>query len=140
MSETYWQHYAHPADMGIRGVGPTKDEAFAQAALAMTAVICELNTVSPREQVVVRCEEADDELLLMAWLNALLYEMDSRRMLFSKFDISIEAGRLTATALGEPIDVSRHAPAVEVKAATLADLKVEQDAAGNWVAQCIVDV
>ena len=41
---------------------------------------------------------------------------------------------------GEPIDVARHEPAVEVKAATYAGLKVQRDAAGNWLAQCIVDV
>ena len=140
MRETYWQHYAHPADMGIRGIGPTKEAAFAQAALAMTAVICDPATISPRDRVVIRCEETDDELLLMTWLNSLLYEMDSRRMLFSRFDLSIEAGRLTANAWGEQVERSKHQPAVEVKAATLADLKVEQGATGNWVAQCIVDV
>ena len=35
MDSAYWELYSHPADMGIRGVGPTREEAFAQAALAL---------------------------------------------------------------------------------------------------------
>jgi SHS2 domain-containing protein len=140
MSRTYWEHYSHPADMGIRGSGPTREEAFGQAGLALTAVITDLETVEPREMVEISCEEPDDELLFVSWLNALLYEMATRRMLFGKFEISIENGQLQAKAWGEKIDVKKHSPSVEVKAATYADLRVEQNKEGNWLVQCIVDV
>ena len=33
-----WEHFPHDADMGIRGIGHSKAEAFEQAALALTAV------------------------------------------------------------------------------------------------------
>jgi len=36
--------------------------------------------------------------------------------------------------------VARHQPTVEVKGATYTELKVAQDALGQWVAQCVVDV
>jgi len=140
MSETFWEHYSHPADMGIRGFGPTKEEAFSQAALALTAVITDLQTIQPKETVEISCRQQDDELLFVCWLNALIYEMATRRMLFCKFDISIKNHRLQANAWGEKIDLKRHNPAVEVKAATYADLKVQQGTNGNWLAQCIVDV
>jgi len=127
--------------MGIRGFGQTKEEAFEQAALALTAVITDLKTIEPKEQIkIVREEENDDELLFVSWLNALLYEMATRGMLFSRFKINIGAGRLCAKAWGEKIDIKKHSPAVEVKAATYSDLKVRQDENGNWTAQCIVDV
>ena len=61
-------------------------------------------------------------------------------MLFSRFKVNIEAGQFCAKAWGEKIDVKKHSPAVEVKAATYSDLKVRQDENGNWTAQCIVDV
>ena len=61
-------------------------------------------------------------------------------MLFSRFEIEPIAGGLRARAWGEPVDIAKHEPAVEVKAATYAGLKVEKDDAGNWLAQCIVDV
>ena len=148
MSKICWEHYSHPADMGIRGFGPTKGEAFGQAALALTAVIIDLQTVQPKEVVEITCREQDDELLFVSWLNALIYEMATRQMLFSKFDVSIKnqtsarpvEQQLQAKAWGEKIDLKRHNPAVEVKAATYADLKVRQDKSGNWLAQCIVDV
>jgi SHS2 domain-containing protein len=61
-------------------------------------------------------------------------------MLFSRFEIEPIEGGIRARAWGEPVDVQKHEPAVEVKAATYADLKVQRDSTGNWLAQCIVDV
>lgn len=140
MATRHWELFEHPADIGIRGFGSTREEAFAQAALALTAVITDPAKVEPREAVEIVCHEADDELLFMSWLGSLLYEMATRRMLFSRFEIEPIEGGLRARAWGEPIDVEKHEPAVEVKAATYAGLKVEKDRDGNWRAQCIVDV
>ena len=66
----------------MRGFGPTKAAAFEQAALALTAVITDPARVMARETVPIFCEAADDELLLAAWLNAIVCEMAVRRMLF----------------------------------------------------------
>jgi len=140
MSKTYWQHYSHPSDIGIRGVGPTKAEAFAQAALALTTIITDLQKVVPEEAVEINCQEQDDELLFVSWLNALIYEIATRGMLFSKFEVNIANNQLSAKAWGEKIDVKKHSPAVEVKAATYADLKIRQNKNGSWMVQCIVDV
>jgi SHS2 domain-containing protein len=140
MAEARWELYSHPSDIGVRGLGPTREAAFAQAAMALTAVITDLQKVQPREVVDLVCEERDDELLFINWLSALLYEMDTRGMLFSRFEIEPTEGGIRARAWGEPVDVAKHEPAVEVKAATYADLKVERKSDGTWVAQCIVDV
>ena len=134
-----WEHFAHQADIGVRGIGSTKAEAFAQAALAMTAVIADPAAVAQREAVVIGCEAPDDGLLLAEWLNRLVYEMATRKMLFSRFEVKIDGPSLVGTAWGEPVDVARHQPAVEVKGATYTELYVGQDARG-WVAQTVVDV
>ena len=136
----HWEHFSHPADIGIRGFGPTREEAFAQAALALTAVIVDLEKVRPREAVDIVCREDDDEMLFMNWLGSLLYEMGTRNMLFSRFEIEPVEGGVRARAWGEPVGAGKHKPAVEVKAATYAGLKVAKDSDGNWLAQCIVDV
>jgi SHS2 domain-containing protein len=140
MSRARWELYSHPSDIGIRGIGPTREEAFAQAATALTAVTADPAKVEPREAVDIICREEEDELLFMSWLSALLYEMGTRGMLFSRFEVEPVAGGIRARAWGEPIDVEKHEPAVEVKAATYADLRVTRDSEGNWLAQCIVDV
>jgi len=88
----------------------------------------------------MQCEAPDLEMLFFEWLNTLVYEMATRCMLFSQFDVRIEGGRLEAVARGESVDVLRHAPAVEVKGATLTELAVRQGPDGAWTAQCVVDV
>ncbi len=135
-----WEHFRHEADIGVRGIGATREEAFAEAAVALTAVVTDPATVRPREAVPVQCEAPDDELLLVDWLNALIYEMAVRHCLFSRFEVAIGGGRLDATAWGEPVDVARHRPAVEVKGATYTELAVRRLPDGRWLAQCVVDV
>ena len=125
--------------MGVRGFGNNPAEAFEQAALAMSAIITELSLIEPDQQTKLVCEETEQDLLFVDWLNALIYEMSTRHMLFSRFDVVIANGRLTATAWGEPIDVKRHQPAVEIKGATYTELAV-YESNGEWIAQCVVDV
>ena len=135
----HWEHFEHVADIGVRGVGATPAAAFAQAALAMTALIVEPQVIDTREPVTFDLEGENLDYLFYDWLNALVYAMATRRMLFGRFEVSIEPGRLHATAWGEPVDQARHQPAVEVKGATLTQLAVRQDG-DLWTAQCVVDV
>lgn len=93
-----WEHFPHEADMGVRGYGCTKPEALEQAALAMTAVITDVTTVGSRERVGIECEAPDDELLLVEWLNRIIYEMASCNMLFSRFSVRIDGTRLHGEA------------------------------------------
>lgn len=135
-----WSHFSHEADVGVRGEGNTLAEAFAAAAEAMTAAITEPDSVAQRKAVQIHRQAADPELLLVDWLNALVYEMATRHMLFSRFDIRIDGDELRATAWGEEVDVERHQPTVEVKGATYTALEVRQLPDGRWRAQCVVDV
>jgi len=82
----------------------------------------------------------DAELLLVDWLNSLIFEMVTRNMLFSRFEVHLENNRLTAQVWGEALEVARHHPAVEIKGATYTALKVAQQQDGGWLAQCVVDV
>jgi SHS2 domain-containing protein len=135
-----WEHFPHGADIGVRGVGATRAQAFAEAALALVAVVSDPARIAVTTAVEIRCAAPDDELLLADWLNALIYEMATRRMLFARFDVVLADHALAATAWGEPVDVARHRPAVEVKGATYTALSVARRADGRWLAQCVVDV
>ena len=128
------------ADIGVRGIGATREQAFEQAALAMTAVITDPGRVAARDAVAIECEAPDAELLLAEWLNALVYEMSTRKMLFSRFAVRFGGTRLAGEAWGERVDSGHHHPAVEVKGATYTELKVAEQEDGTWVAQCVVDV
>lgn len=137
---TRWEHFEHGADIGVRGIAASEAEAFAQAAVALTAVVTNPVQVAPVKSLNIHCEAPDHELLLAEWLNALIYEMATRSMLFSQFHIRLGLTTLDATLWGETIDVARHAPAVEIKGATYTELKVAQRNDGTWLAQCVVDV
>jgi SHS2 domain-containing protein len=140
MTAEHWEHFPHEADVGLRGLGATLEQAFAQAALALTAVVTDPAAVIPRQMIRLSCEAPDIELLFVDWLNALIFEMATRSMLFSRFEVRLAGQRLDADVWGEALDLTRHHPAVEVKGATYTALKVARQADGGWLAQCVVDV
>jgi SHS2 domain-containing protein len=126
--------------MGIRGFGNSLEQAFEQAALALMAVITDPDTIRAETPQEFTCEAPDDELLLVDWLNVLIYEMAVSKQLFSRFEVSVKAHRLTAHAWGETMEPARHQPAVEIKGATYTALRVAHEPNGQWLAQCVVDV
>ncbi len=140
MTASHWEHFVHGADIGVRGIAPSLSEAFEQGALALTGVITDPAAVVPAALVEVACEAPDPELLFVDWLNALVFEMATRGMLFSRFEVSLEGKRLSGRLWGERVSVARHHPAVEVKGATYTELRVRQEPDGQWLAQCVVDV
>jgi tRNA nucleotidyltransferase (CCA-adding enzyme) len=140
MRQGYWAHFSHGADIGIRGVGTSKEKAFEQAGVALTAVVTDPERVSPSQTVAITCSAPDDAILLADFLNRLIFEMATRNMLFGKYEVHLQENLLHATARGEQVDIARHEPAVEIKGATYTDLRVERDRDGMWIAQCVVDV
>ena len=140
MNEAYWEHRPHGADVGVRGIGRSKAEAFEQAGVALTAIVADPKSIAAKDAVDLSCTAPDDELLLVEWLNVLIYEMATRKMLFARFEVHIDDHKLTGTAWGEAIDLNRHEPGVEVKGATCTNLKVSHDESGRWSAQCVIDV
>ena len=143
MSAAAWEHFAHGADIGVRGRGATREQAFEMCARALTAVVSDPAGVGEGVRVELAAQAAHDDLLLLEFLNALVYEMAVRHWLCARCEVAIAGapgGRLTAVAWGERVDVARHQPAVEVKGATLTELAVARDADGSWRAQCVVDV
>ena len=134
-----FEHFNHQADIGIKGIGDTIDEAFEQAAMAMMAVICNPKAILLEKEAKISCTAPDIEFLLVDFLNAIIYEMALRNMLFGKFEVTVKDNCLKAKAWGEKTDPKKHQTAVEVKGATYTELKVKQDGA-KWTAQCVVDV
>jgi len=139
-SPARWEHFSHEADIGVRGFGATLQEAFEQAALALTGVVTPPETVRAGESITIECQAPDVELLLADWLNAIVFQMASRRMLFGQFSVAIDGTSLRAEARGEPVDRGRHRPAVEVKGATYTELRVGRIRDHGWFAQAVLDV
>lgn len=140
MEPGQWEHFEHDADIGLRATASSREGLFVAMAEALTALVTDPEKVRPSEAVSIECEAPDDALLLTDWLNALIYEMATRKMLFGGWQVTIDDHVLRATASGERVDRARHEPVVEVKGATYTSLSVTRDSAGAWHGQCVVDV
>ena len=138
-NKAHWTHFSHDADMGIRGLAPTLEGAFEMGGLALTSIVTSLPLINPVEEITIHLEASYLDLLFLDWINAIIYEMDVRRMLFSEFSVRIQKLILCARLKGEHLDRTRHVPVVEVKGATLTELKVFKNKK-LWIAQCVVDV
>lgn len=135
-----WEHFPHQTDIGVRGLGATPAQAFEQAALALTAVVTDPANVAANDMVQLSCMAPSSDLLLIDWLNSLIFEMVTRNMLFSRFQVSKEGNSLTAQMWGETRDATRHRAAAEVKGTAFSELRVLQQPDGAWLAQCVVDI
>lgn len=146
--------FSHKSDMGIRAFGNTMAEAFEQAGYAMTAMVTDLEKVNAEHEIAISCKAPESDILFMDWLNSIIYEMATRNMLFSRFKVEIDEKKnnLNGNIWGEAVDIARHAPAIEPKAVTFSQLKVDSFHAEDksdegkdrgkkiWMAQCVIDV
>lgn len=128
------------ADIGVRVWGPTAEEVFEQAALALFSLVCDPLDIGEVESVDVELEAESMDLLLAAWLNELLYIFEARKLVLSQFDL-LELGDhgLRARVSGEPLDTSRHIVCGGVKAATLPELSLGRREDG-WEGFVLLDV
>ena len=135
--------FEHKADIGIRGIGKTPEEAFEQGAIALFQIMTETKTVKASEESGIDVEANDLETLFVEFLNELLFLSDSKKMFYSKFRLKISkrenSWHLHGKAWGEKINAKKHKIKTEAKAASYSQLRVGLDK-GKWIAQCIVDV
>lgn len=135
MSSSY---FAHDADIGIIGRGLTIEQSFEAAALAVFAIITNLEVVQPATAVVIEFEESDPELALVIWLNLILGKSRELSMVFSHFYIQRQGNQWHGKVLGEKWHDGMER-GVEVKGATLTMLAVKQ-IGPIWESRCVVDV
>jgi SHS2 domain-containing protein len=119
----------HTADAYVEAYGINLEEAFENAAAAMTDVMTELEKVDAKNEEKFVVEEQDESALLYSWLEELLLEFELKGKLYSRFEVSrieeISKGvRLTARAWGENYDSEKHPSKVGIKAATYHQMKI----------------
>ncbi|MBA7600986.1 Protein archease [subsurface metagenome] len=118
----------HTADVCIAAYGSDVKEAFANAAYALFSLMIDLKHVSDNldREVEVTAENQQD--LLVAWLNELIYLFEVEGILFKRFRIDeLTETKLKSRCYGEKVDPVRHKIRVGVKAATYHMLKVEKN-------------
>ena len=131
------------ADLTFVAHGGSVEAAFAAAAEALLgATVEEPDAVEACEHRTIHLGEPDLELLLLRFLNELIYLRDAEGLLLRPLRLRIERGRgvaLEAELAGEPLDRDRHHPAADVKAATAHGLRVTR-IDGGWETRATLDV
>ncbi len=137
--EASYEILEHTADAGIVARGPTLETAFAAAAEGMYSLMVDLETVRERTAREVETSAQDQEHLLSNWLLELLLLTEVENLVFRRFEVHVDAGRLKGTAFGEELDEERHEVRGMVKGVTRHMLAIQQVDAG-YVASVIFDM
>ncbi len=131
-------------DMAFEASGKTLEEVFMAAADAtVNAMVEDLSAINRVEEVKLRIANTELDLLLFNFLNEIVFFKDARRLLLRVTGVAIsrtpEGYGLRASAYGDVIDPARHPLGVDVKAATLHRLALQETADG-WKATVVLDI
>jgi protein archease len=130
----------HPADIGFRAYGSSKEELFTNCAVALESIIFDPCNVSVAQQWHLDAEGNDQESLLVNWLNEVLYFLDTRRLAFASFAVTFPgAYQIRCIASGELRNPEKHPVRLSVKAVTYHQLRVSRTGE-TWFAEVYVDV
>ncbi len=131
------------SDLSFVAWGGTLEELFAAAAEALLAATLENpDCVGSELRRSLSLEEPDLDLLLLSYLNELVYLRDAEHLLLRPRDLRVSrdgGARLEAQLVGEAIRPERHRLAGDVKAATAYGLEVSPVDSG-WRATVTLDV
>ena len=130
----------HTADIGLRCWGGKLEELFINAAYGMFSILADLKNVRGKESISIKLKAPDLEELFLSWLRELLYQYDSKQIIFKEFAIEqLNEKELVARAQGEKFDLKHPRLKTEIKAVTYHQLKVQQ-VKDHWQAEVIFDV
>lgn len=136
--------FEHTADLGLRITGSDLDDLFRTAAEGLLdTILTNREAIRPEASESFELRAEAPEELLVAWLNELIFRLESSHRVYGRFDVRVaEDGRsLRATIEGEPIDRARHELDHEVKAVTHHGLRLDRAEDGTgWVAEVILDI
>ncbi len=130
-------------DLSFVARGRSASAVFRAAAEALAAATVErIDAVDARVTRSVRMHDTQLDLLLLRFLNELIYLRDAEGLVLRPRTLRVRPDNppeLEADLVGEPIDAERHGLGHEAKAATAHNLSVRSVDAG-WEASVTLDV
>jgi SHS2 domain-containing protein len=140
-----YQILEHTADKGLAVEAESLPDLFETAARGMFRLMIDPNQYPPTEQVAIELRAPDLEVLLVKWLNELLYHFEVHHRLFSRYEgvkVRETDGRwhLAAQAHYCPIEPQQlEWDGAPVKSVTYHGLRLEHDSE-RWRLCVFVDV
>jgi len=129
----------HTADVGVEARGHTLEDLFASTAEGMFSIMTDLDRVKETESVRLLVRGEGPEELLIAFLSELLYRHEIEGIFFKRVEIARMDNRsLEAEAVGERVNLKRHALGAQIKAATYHQLSITHNE--EWESRVIFDI
>ena len=125
--EPPYEEFEHPADIGLRVRGSSLRELFENAGRGMAELMLDTARVKPRATREIQVEGDDPEMMLVAWLDEILFAFDADRFAPATVEVeSVAEGKVKGRLRGEPFKEWRHDVRNAIKAVTYHNLKIEK--------------
>lgn len=125
-TESGYMELSHTADWALKVWAPDLAELFMQAAQGMYALMGMTLEEAPCTERRIQVSGQDTEVLLVSFLEELLYYAEMHHEGFKRFDLFVAADQLTADLCGAPIREQEK----EIKAVTYHGLQIEKTPQG----------
>jgi SHS2 domain-containing protein len=130
----------HTADIGIVVYGADIKQLFANAAFGLFSLMADLENLKEDTKRQIELSAEDVEVLLVEWLNELIYTSEVEHIIFKRVEINeLSNNQLRATCFGEEIKPGQHRLKREIKAATYHMLRLNKEDS-NYKVQIIFDI
>lgn len=133
----------HTADVMFEAFGSNLNEVFANAAIAVFDVQCNLKKINNKTKKIIKLKNENIEDLLFDFLEELIYLKDAKSILFGKFKIKFNDVKnkffLECIAHGEKINPAKHELKIDVKAVTLHEFFLKKIKNG-WKCRVVLDI
>jgi SHS2 domain-containing protein len=136
-------YLAHTADAKFRAFGPSLEQAFKNAAYAMTDIITDIRKIKSEIKQKISVKSEDEKALLYDFLEKLLILLDTKRFLLSKVKkIRIKKEKkgfsLKAMIAGDN-HPEKYQTKTTIKAVTYQEMLIERKK-GKFMLQVVVDI
>ncbi|MBN2462248.1 MAG: archease [Dehalococcoidia bacterium] len=140
MVEKPFEVIDHTADIGIVAFGADIKQVFTNAALGLFTLMADPDDFKEDIERELKLSAEDVEVLLVEWLNELIYIFDVEHIFFIRFEVDeLTSTQIKARCFGEKVKISQHKLKREIKAATYHMLKINKEDVGYKV-QVIFDI
>jgi len=128
----------HTADAKFRAYGKTLEQAFSNAAIAMSSIIYPPEKVKPKIKKEINISGNDYYSLLYNFLEELLFLLDSEEFILSKIEnLKIKNNNLSAVLFGDK--ASNYNVEGYVKAVTYNEMEIKKTK-DKFIVQVVVDL
>ncbi len=130
----------HTADIGIKAYGKDLKSLFVNAAYAMFDILADVKKVRAKKKLTINLKAPNLEELFLSWLSELLYQYNSKKIIFKEFLIDkLTENLITAEVQGEKLDFKRHRLKTEIKAVTYHQMEIVKKP-GEVTVKFILDI